>query len=181
MDETGQDTAGNLFIVAIVIIGSLREELREILANIEKESEKHQKKWMKATRAQRATYIAKIIERPQFVNLLYYNHYQHTKNFFILTVRSTAQALHTHTKASYEATILVDGLPRTERHHFGSELRHLGVSVRKVRGIRDQSDEFIRLADAIAGLVRDALGGDELMKVLFEKTMDNHLLKETVG
>lgn len=107
MDESGQDTKGNLFIVAVVIIVSLREDLREILATIEKESEKHKRKWMKATRVQRATYIAKITERPQCANLLYYNHYKQTKDFFNLTILSTARALRTHLETPYEMSLSV--------------------------------------------------------------------------
>jgi hypothetical protein len=47
-----------------------------------------------------------------------------------------------------------------------------------VQGQRDESDEFIRLADAIAGFVRDALEGDPRMGVLFERARRQRLIAE---
>lgn len=37
----------------------------------------------------------------------------------------------------------------------------------KIRGVRDESDEFIRLADALAGFVWDALEGDSYALPLY--------------
>ena len=78
----------------------------------------------------------------------------------------------------YQATVFVDGLNRTERHRFSAGLRQLRVSVRKVRGLRDQSDEFIRLADAIAGFARDVLEGDQIMKPLYKKAERNRIIQK---
>ena len=38
-------------------------------------------------------------------------------------------------------------------------MRKKGIRTEKVRGLKDERDEFIRLADAIAGFVRDAQEG----------------------
>jgi hypothetical protein len=54
----------------------------------------------------------------------------------------------------------------------------LNVTVHKVQGRRDESDEFIRLADAMAGFVRDALEGDQQMGVLFERAKRQRLIEE---
>ena len=48
VDETGQDTFGQLFLVSVVITGSERDDLRRQLRKIEKESGKKQKKWKSA-------------------------------------------------------------------------------------------------------------------------------------
>ncbi len=53
--------------------------------------------------------------------------------------------------------MFIDGLGKREEHHVGPALRHQGVVVRKTRGLADESDEFIRLADALAGFVRQYL------------------------
>lgn len=49
MDETGQDTKGRLFLVAVVVLVSDRENLRSKLRKAEQISGKGIKKWMKAT------------------------------------------------------------------------------------------------------------------------------------
>lgn len=50
IDETGQDNFGRLFIVAVVITGKKREDLRYLLRHIETTSEKGRHKWAVATR-----------------------------------------------------------------------------------------------------------------------------------
>jgi hypothetical protein len=72
----------------------------------------------------------------------------------------------------------VDGLSRPERPRFAAGLRKLRLRVHKVRGARDQSDEFIRLADAIAGGVRDSLEGDAIMRPLFEQAGRRGIVRE---
>ena len=51
----------------------------------------------------------------------------------------------------------MDGLARSERQHFARRLRQQSIVVDKVRGVKDESDALIRLADAIAGFVRHSL------------------------
>ncbi len=54
----------------------------------------------------------------------------------------------------------MDGLRKTERRAFASELRASHVSPYKVRGVlKEENNAMIRLADAICGLIRDAEEG----------------------
>ena len=55
----------------------------------------------------------------------------------------------------------MDGLTSGEKRRFVRSLRERGIRPDDVRGARDQSDAFIRLADALCGLVRDAEDGQE--------------------
>jgi hypothetical protein len=52
---------------------------------------------------------------------------------------------------------------------LGTEFRRLGVKTRKVTGTRDEANAMIRLADAIAGLVRDGIEGRKEHKALQAK------------
>src|SRR5512135_3713456 len=52
-------------------------------------------------------------------------------------------------RGDYKAAIIVDGLQRSEVKRFASDLRQLGIHVRKVRGIRDEIDALARFADNI--------------------------------
>jgi len=47
----------------------------------------------------------------------------------------------------YEATVLIDGLGKTERRTVADGLRKLRVKIRKVRGVKDEADALIRLAN----------------------------------
>ena len=48
VDETGQDTKGKLFIVAIVIVADKREELIKRIEQVELSSQKYLRKWQKS-------------------------------------------------------------------------------------------------------------------------------------
>lgn len=55
----------------------------------------------------------------------------------------------------------VSVLSKTKRQKYGSESRKLGVPTRKVQGVnKDENNALIRLADAIAGFIRDVMEGD---------------------
>ena len=178
VDETGQDTGGKLFLVSIVITSSQKEKLRNRISEIEQVSGKKLKKWTKATRDQRRKYMEAIIAERDFANNIFYSEYRDTRAYVDLTILTTAKSLLGRASLPYQATVFVDGLNRTERHRFSAGLRQLRVSVRKVRGLRDQSDEFIRLADAIAGFARDVLEGDQIMKPLYKKAERNRIIQK---
>ena len=181
VDETGQDTNGRLFIVAVIITSDQREVLRSILQHIERSSKKRQLKWTNTAKGQRTAYVQAIIENPLFKGLLHYSRYTDTKTYVDLTILSVAKAIHSiidKTERPYEANIFVDGLKRSEQRRFAAGVRKLGVKIRKARGLRDQSDEFIRLADAVAGFTRDALENDTSMRKLLKTVLKSGLLVE---
>jgi hypothetical protein len=50
--------------------------------------------------------------------------------------------------------------------------------VDKVRGLRDESDAFIRLADAMAGFVRDWIEGEADLERLYHEAVVRGVLRE---
>ncbi len=80
----------------------------------------------------------------------------------------------------FTTLVYVDGLKKTKRLHYGSELRKLGISTRKVQGVtKDENNALVRLADAIAGFVMDALTQrDNATQVLFKRMSGNGVLKQ---
>jgi Protein of unknown function (DUF3800) len=179
VDESGQDTEGRLFLVAVVVTPEERDEVRRLLAVLEERSGKRMHKWSRSTPRQRETYIQGILTCTLLQHALYYSKYQETRAYVDLTVLSVTKAINTHAAEPYAATILVDGLHRrTEQHRFAHGLRALRIKARKVRGLSDESDAFIRLADALAGFVRDSLAGDERMRVLYSEALAKGVLRE---
>lgn len=178
IDETGQDTNGDLFIVTVVMARDTREVMRRRLAQIERSSNKKARKWSKARQQQREAYIQQILQTDEFIGTIYFSQYRDSKAYVDLTILSTAKAILDHAEEPYQATIFVDGLGRTERHRFSAGLRKLKVRVQKVRGIKDESEEFIRLADAISGFVRSGLKNDAPLRPLFRQALTNGFIKE---
>ena len=62
VDESGQDTQGALFVVAVVVAGSAREALRRRLHRIERLSGKRERKWTNTRPAQREAYIRQVLQ-----------------------------------------------------------------------------------------------------------------------
>jgi hypothetical protein len=62
VDESGQDTRGALFVVAAVIAAEDREQVRDLLRSIERNSGKAKRKWTKATRQQRIAYMERVLQ-----------------------------------------------------------------------------------------------------------------------
>jgi hypothetical protein len=178
VDESGQDTRGEMFLVSVVIASETRDAARKALQGIERGSGKRLRKWTRSRVRERVAYIEQCLHHASLLGPVYYSHYQNTRAYVDLVILSTAKALHARVMERPTATVFVDGLVYAERRRFAAGLRKLNVVVRKVQGRRDESDEFIRLADAITGFVRDALEGDEQMGRLFERAKRQGLIEE---
>jgi hypothetical protein len=169
VDETGQDTRGNLFIVSVAVADEERDRLLALCEKIETETGKGRVKWIKTEYARRLDYVRRILQEPIFKGKLNFAVYRNSKDYLPLTVLTIARAIVACEIGAYSATVLIDGLPRSQERWVGSELRHLHVKVRKVRGVhKDENDALIRLADAMCGFVRAAVEGQEAMLQLFE-------------
>jgi hypothetical protein len=171
VDETGQDTLGELFIVAIVVTDERQRELEKSLEAIEASTGK-KTKWMKTRDKIRVAYAEALADQ-NFPAMIFVKNYTASKSGFDeLEVLATAQALSTYREANaiaeneYKVTITVDGLSKTIAARMASEFRKLGIKTRKIVGKKDESSAIIRLADAIAGLVREAHEGRPEYKAL---------------
>jgi hypothetical protein len=178
VDESGQDTLGEFFLVSVVVTGEAREGLRTKLRTIERASGKQAKKWRKARLTERVAYLQSVFQLSELRGCIYFARYHATRAYVDLMILSTAKALHAHGAELPQATVIVDGLSRPERPRFAAGLRKLRIRVHKVRGARDQADEFIRLADAVAGGVRDSMEGDAIMRPLFEQAARHGVVRE---
>lgn len=165
VDETGQDTLGRFFIVAIVVTDNQQHELEKSLEAIEKSTGK-KTKWMKTRDKVRASYANALMEHDLPAMIFVKNFISSSKDDFDnLEVLAAAQAINAYRKAhgiredEYKLTVTVDGLSRTVAARMASEFRKLGIKPRKIVGKKDESNAIIRLADAMAGLAREAYEG----------------------
>lgn len=174
VDENGQDTNGKLFIVSIVVTETDRDLLLGLCEKIEKLSLKHKDKWGKAKTSRRLDYISRILTDKKFKGRLRYSVFENQKKYDLLTIIGIAKAIHYSNIKDYSTSIYVDGLAKSKRQEYGSELRKLGIQTRKVQGVaKDQNNALIRLADSIAGFVRDAVDGSNTEGELLKKALKN--------
>lgn len=178
VDETGQDTEGELFLVSVVVTEEEQETFARELERIETETGKGRVKWHKTSVARKIAYLAAVLACPVFQRTIFFSHYTDSKAYVDLTVYTTAKAILQRAKADYKATIIVDGLSGSEVRHFSSELRKLHIRIRKVRGARDETEPGIRLADAFAGFLRDALEGQDYAQELYQEARKRGIVRE---
>ena len=180
VDESGQDTKGDVFIVSVVVTGKERDELLTLCEEIEEKSGKQKDKWGKAKHKRRLDYIKQIFSNKIFKEKLRYSVYHEQPTYDLATITAIAKAVHFKEPDEYTTLIYVDGLSKNKRQEYGSELRKLGVSTRKVQGVnKDENNALIRLADAVAGFVRDVLDGEKgEIQDLFKKAVKNGSLVE---
>jgi hypothetical protein len=89
---------------------------------------------------------------------LFYSIHLNTRDYVGATVDTIARVVQQRgtDTGKYRLIVIIDGLNKKERQQIARQLRKEGVMYKKVRGARDESSAWIRLADAIAGFSRDA-------------------------
>lgn len=179
VDETGQDTRGNVFIVSVVVSADERDELRRICEAIERQTGKNRMKWTDAAFGRRLAYIRRVLETAVIRGKLNFAAYRNSRDYATMTIATISSALTITDDLDYEATIFIDALPRTLERQVGLKLRRLGIHAKKVRGVRkDESDALIRLADAVCGFVRGALEGEPALSGLFKEAVATGVIRD---
>ena len=179
VDETGQDTKGEMFIVSVVVVSWHRDALAEQLEMIERETHKGRVKWTHTKPVNRLAYFDRVLSSDAFKGKLNYALFRGSTEYLRDTLQAAARPIETHVAAGTSAIILVDGLQKSLVHQFGTQLHRMGIRTRKVRGIRkEEADALMRLADAVCGFVRDALMGNPEFAGLFERAKREGHLRE---
>jgi hypothetical protein len=162
VDESGQDTHGRIFVVALVVLtsGKQKDELFALCEQVEIASGKGKTKWGKSKSSHRLEYLRRIFAASKFYGRLRYAVFSHNTNYDLATLIAIAKAVHWEKLTDFTTLIYVDGLSKTKRQEYATELRKLKVPIHKVRGVaKDENNALIRLADTLAGFIRDVLEG----------------------
>ncbi len=179
VDESGQDMRGELFIVSVVISDHEADQLRQICEDIERDSHKGQRKWVKTAYERRLAYMQQVVSHPIFAGKLNFAIYRNSLDYSAMTVQTIGRALSAASETDYKATVFIDGLPRSLEQVVGVQLRQQGINAKKVRGVKkDENEALIRLADAVCGLVRGAFEGQPAMRALFEQGLRAGALRD---
>lgn len=178
VDETGQDTDGKFFIVVAIVIGEERDRLVEYLEQTENRTGKRRKKWLKSK--ENYDYIESVLSRRWLDRSVFYQVYGSTDDFEYLIVEATVEAIRRYAKlhsiTRLRTTVYIDGLKPKEQRRVATHMRRSGLYIKKVQGIRDESNAIVRLADTVAGLIREAQEGNEIYRVIEKKLKDSYVL-----
>jgi hypothetical protein len=180
VDESGQDTQGRYFIIAIVIPQDDPFELENICKTIELKSRKRELKWRRSGRAEKENYFRCLLEEPKLRSILFNRVVYGRRDFVDQTIEATAQAILKGVSPDQRVIVFFDGFDsKKERQVLGAGLRRRGIAVDKVRGFRkEENHSLLRLADALAGLTRDAIEGEASAHSLYRRLIQEGCLHE---
>ncbi len=158
VDESGQDTKGKLFVVAVVAVEN-SDEAQLRCESYEKSSGKGKVKWRSAQRKRRLAYLRTVISDASPLEIiLLYSVFRQTTDYDAATIEGIAKAIRRLRVPCSNIYVYIDGLAKSKCNTYKTRLRQLSCPVKKVRSIRkDENDSLIRLADALAGASAEML------------------------
>jgi hypothetical protein len=179
-DETGPDTEGKLFLVAVVITtGERIDAIEQGLEGLEVESEKGFLKWKSTSVKRKRAYLQGILKIDDLQGGLFYAVYRETKDYLRLVTLTIARAVMQFSQGrDHKATIYIDGLKKSELSQVARYLSQTDVRRRKIRGLDDEASAYLRLADALAGFFRDYEEGESYTKDLFQLLSTKAFIKK---
>jgi Protein of unknown function (DUF3800) len=193
VDESGQDTQAQpgrvvIFVVTVVVAFENFEELERLCIRYERESSKTSK-WSKSKREHRYQFVKLIFNDRRFRETLRFTVYGPTEaepviDYDHATIIAIWKAVEISASrlgfdsGEYTADVFVDGISKAQQKTYKHQLSRLRCNVRRVHRARDESYAFIRLADALAGFVREAAEGDEEARRLLIQGRRNGIVLE---
>lgn len=179
VDETGQDMYGKFFLVSVLLSDQkVKEKLEPILEELEKRARKGKMKWSSTPRVIKEKFLEELTRITQLRNSLFYSAYGETKTYTELTALSIAKAVNAKTENDYFVTIVIDGLTKKNTEKIRIELKKLKIKYKNIRGMKDEQSVFLRLADSIAGFVRDYIEKKSYAEKFFKKFKKQEMIKE---
>jgi hypothetical protein len=181
VDESGQDTGGRYFIVAVILADQQAvSDLEEQLARIERETGKSRRhgvrKWTDTRGKEKVAYLTRLLSLSQLEHGVFYASFTNTTNYTALTTQTIAQAIAEKATTAYRVHIMIDGLNAKERGRVSRGLHERGIKRRKLIGGRDESSALLRLADAMAGFLRDYEEGQPYAHDLYHRFVGQHIM-----
>lgn len=155
------------------------EEFEKKLLNLEKSSEKNKRKWKKTPEEIKISYLNFLKHLKQAHGSIFYSVYQQTKGYAPLVALSIAKAILFKGVINGITTIIIDGLNDKEKDIIRWQLKKLKIHYQQVRGMKDEQSVFLRLADSMAGFLRDAFEKQKYAIPLFSKFSKEGIIQET--
>ena len=199
VDETGPDTKGEFFLVSVIALeGELREATEASLERIETRTKKYNRKWRGTKHDIRIDYLRDILQVKQLSGSIFYATYRGQTNYIPLIAQTIIKVILRWLSANrrvlspqitktnppvkvdgdYQATIIIDGINEAEQKRVKRLLKESHIRYNKVRGPKDESTALLRLADAMAGFLRDYHEGKDYTDKLYRAFRRQEFLRE---
>src|ERR1051326_5471824 len=132
VDETGQDTASNVFIVVAVLSDRDQDKMRAALIAIEERAGVRYSKWHNSKPERRLRYIELVLERKLGQEEVFFASYPKPLPYLLPTIEVLERAIKTKAAPAYTARVFVDGIDRKKAAELTNALRLHGISLEMV-------------------------------------------------
>lgn len=178
VDETGQDAGSENFIVVAVIVTSNLIAIRERLENLEKITRITNVKWHKAAYQYRIKFIEEFLQEDNKDLQIYFIKVKKPVFYYAPMMEILQKSIAANSSSGTQAIIVIDGLDKLSGKKITNSLRTKTLRIKLAKGVRDESEPLIRLADRWAGCIRMGLSGNEECARLVARAEKKGLLKE---
>lgn len=178
VDETGQDTGSEFFIVVAVVSDKEQNLLRDQLLKAEFSAKVGLRKWHKSQFKRNRQYLQLILEKGIGREEIYFGRYKKPIPYFLPMLETLEKSILDKAKGDYQSIVYVDGIDRKKAAELTNALRLRGIKLKFVRSVRDESEPLIRLADRWAGCIRAGFSGKEIDKEILERAKNKKYLKK---
>ncbi|HIE27959.1 TPA: hypothetical protein EYP66_11795 [Candidatus Poribacteria bacterium] len=135
VDETGQNTLGSYFLVAVITTEKeQRDALEEQMEKIERESRKGKRKWIRTHPQRKVAYLEGLSGVDLLRESIFYASHQNRTDYVQLTTLTIAQAILHKAEDNYRAIIYIHRLNSEERKRISAGLGKQNIRKKKVRG-----------------------------------------------
>lgn len=181
VDESGQDAGSSFFVVVAVINAYDQEHAKAQLLEIEEKAHTNKLKWHKTKQKRRMHYLNLALDLKIATSKVYAANYKKPIPYFFPMIDILSKAIKSFAQGQYRAHIYIDGIDRKKAKELTNALRASGISLRMIKGIRDESEPCIRLADMWAGCIRGALLGEKDAQELVRRAKENGYLRDFIS
>lgn len=150
-----------------------RSEMDVQLQGIETETGRGTRKWTETRPSLRRCYAEALLQAEWLKGGLFVRVHEGGKSYLDRTASAITDSLAHFALdrglGAFQNLIFVDGANDQETRRMGKLIRDRDLIVQKLKGVRDQGDPMIRLADSLAGMARHAHEGDKVYQELVRR------------
>lgn len=178
VDETGQDSGTEFFVVVAVVSDRDQNLIRKQLFKIESSAKIGLRKWHKSKDERKRRFLQLVLEKKIGKGEIYFGRYKKPIPFFLPMLEVLEKSILDKAEENYKAIVYVDGIDKKKASELTSALRVRKIKLEFVRSARDESEPLIRLADRWAGCIGTAFSGNKPEKRIFEKAKEQKYLQK---
>ena len=155
VDESGQDTKSDIFVVVVVANDKNQAEIRNQLFQLERQTKIGKRKWHKTLKTIKYEFLKMQIESKILTGDIFFGRFTKPIPYFLPIIEVLEKAIKLKAENNYSSNIYVDSIDKKKAKELTNALRFKKIKLQMIKSRRDESEPIIRLADRWAGYIRE--------------------------